>query len=143
MADFAIPLVHDWEEGWGPSPDCVPEHLRYLPFAPFSKNDRLGRACEWTQTREKDRRWQKNRQQQEPEQSPFVIEQVDEEGFHLVDTKAAAKPKWGPGAPRRGAMSMGGRGGARGGMVGGWQERNRDGQTNAVKQYARDQRDAK
>jgi translation initiation factor 3 subunit D len=28
-------------------------------------------------------------------------------------------------------------------MVGGWQERNRDGQTNAVKQYARDQRDAK
>lgn len=97
MADFAIPLVHDWEDGWGPSPDCVPEHLRYLPFVPFSKNDKLGRACEWTQTREKDRRWQKNRQQQEPEQSPFVIEQVDEEGFHLVDTKAAAKPKWGPG----------------------------------------------
>ena len=97
MADFAIPMVHDWEDGWGPSPDCVPENLRYLPFAPFSKNDKLGRACEWTQTREKDRRWQKNRQQQEPEQSPFVIEQVDEEGFHLVDTKAAAKPKWGPG----------------------------------------------
>jgi translation initiation factor 3 subunit D len=40
-------------------------------------------------------------------------------------------------------MTMGGRGGARGGMVGGWQERNRDGQTNAAKQYARDQRDAK
>ena len=29
------------------------------------------------------------------------------------------------------------------GMVGGWQERSRDGQTNAVKQHARDQRDAK
>ena len=97
MADFAIPEVHAWEDGWGPSPDCVPENLRYLPFAPFSKNDKLGRACEWTLTREKDRRWQKNRQQQEPEQSPFVIEQVDEEGFHLVDTKATAKPKWGPG----------------------------------------------
>jgi translation initiation factor 3 subunit D len=40
-------------------------------------------------------------------------------------------------------MTLGSRGGARGGMVGGWQERNRDGQTNAVKQYARDQRDAK
>ena len=38
---------------------------------------------------------------------------------------------------------MGGRGGARGGMAGGWQERNRDGQTNAAKQYARDQREAK
>ncbi len=97
MADFAIPIVHDWEGGWGPSPDCIPENLRYLPFAPFSKNDKLGRACEWTQNKDKDRRWQKNRPMQEPEQSPFVIEQVDEEGFHLVDTKAAAKPKWGPG----------------------------------------------
>ena len=25
-----------------------PSQLRYLPFAPFSKNERLGRACEWT-----------------------------------------------------------------------------------------------
>eukprot|EP00285_Hemiselmis_virescens_P012595 CAMPEP_0173390824 /NCGR_PEP_ID=MMETSP1356-20130122/16291_1 /TAXON_ID=77927 ORGANISM="Hemiselmis virescens, Strain PCC157" /NCGR_SAMPLE_ID=MMETSP1356 /ASSEMBLY_ACC=CAM_ASM_000847 /LENGTH=104 /DNA_ID=CAMNT_0014348305 /DNA_START=22 /DNA_END=332 /DNA_ORIENTATION=- len=102
-----MPLVQDNENGWGPEPDACPEHLRHLPFAPFSKNDRLGRAVEWGGTRERDRRWQKNRTE---EPSPFVYEQVDEEGFHLVDTKTTAKPKWGPGA-RRGPMGQPGRGG--------------------------------
>ena len=80
------------------------------PFAPFSKNDRVGRACEWNFTRERERfrrEWQRYDRQGEP--SPFVMEQVDEEGFHLVEQKTPAKPKWGPGA-------RGGRGGMRGGM---------------------------
>ena len=60
------------------------------------------------------------------------MEQVDEEGFHLVEQKTPAKPKWGPGA-------RGGRGGGRGGFGrggfggrGGWQDRDaqtRDGQS--------------
>ena len=27
----------------------------------------------------------------------WLLLQVDDEGFHLVDTKTTAKPKWGPG----------------------------------------------
>lgn len=82
------------------------------PFAPFSKSDRVGRACEWnfTRDRERNRHWQRNVGfGKEGEPSPFVMEQVDEEGFHLVEQKTPAKPKWGPGA-------RGGRGGMRGGM---------------------------
>jgi hypothetical protein len=81
------------------------------PFAPFSKSDRVGRACEWNIARERDRRqyWQRGQFGKEGEPSPFVMEQVDEEGFHLVEQKTPAKPKWGPGA-------RGGRGGMRGGM---------------------------
>ena len=70
------------------------------------------------------------------EQSPFVIEQVDEEGFHLVDTKQIMKPKWGPGARRGGMGFQGGRGGRGGGSWG--QDRNRDGQSQQVKDQARD-----
>jgi hypothetical protein len=49
-----MPVVLDNESGWGPAADSCPDHLKHLPFAPFSKNDRLGRACEWSQTRERD-----------------------------------------------------------------------------------------
>jgi hypothetical protein len=82
------------------------------PFAPYSKSDRVGRACEWNfaRDRERNRHWQRNAGfGKEGEPSPFVMEQVDEEGFHLVEQKTPAKPKWGPGA-------RGGRGGMRGGM---------------------------
>lgn len=81
------------------------------PFAPFCKGDRVGRACEWnyTRDRERNRHWQRNAGfGKEGEPSPFVMEQVDEEGFHLVEQKTPAKPKWGPGARGRG-----GRGGMR------------------------------
>ena len=71
----------------------------------------VGRACEWnfTRDRERNRHWQRNVGFGKDEPSPFVMEQVDEEGFHLVEQKTPAKPKWGPGA-------RGGRGGMRGGM---------------------------
>ena len=123
-----MPTVQDNLTGWGPEADGAPDHLRHLPYAPFNKSDRLGRACEWGNTRERDRRWQ-NKNKAAEEISPFIVEQVDEEGFHLVDTKTAAKPKWGP---RRGGM--GGRGGGRGGGPGRWnEERSRDGQSASQK----------
>lgn len=82
------------------------------PFAPFSKSDKVGKACEWNYTRDRDRNrhhWQRNAGfGREGEPSPFVMEQVDDEGFHLVEQKTPAKPKWGP--------QRGGRGGMRGGM---------------------------
>ena len=48
MATFAVPLVHDNEDGWGPSSTCIPEKFKDTPYAPFSKSDRLGRAADWT-----------------------------------------------------------------------------------------------
>jgi hypothetical protein len=40
------PAVEDAGDGWGPS--AVPEHLKDVPFAPFSKGDKIGRAADWT-----------------------------------------------------------------------------------------------
>ena len=47
------------------------------PFAPFSKSDRVGRACEWNFTRDRERfrrDWQRYDRAGEP--SPFAMEQV-------------------------------------------------------------------
>lgn len=47
MLPYAVPDIQDNPDGWGPC--TVPEHLKDLPFAPFSKSDKLGRAADWTQ----------------------------------------------------------------------------------------------
>ena len=39
--------VEENADGWGPS--TVPEHLKDVPFAPFGKGDKLGKASDWTQ----------------------------------------------------------------------------------------------
>lgn len=46
-ARYEVPQVIDNADGWGPS--TVPEHLKDMPFAPFGKNDKIGRAADWTQ----------------------------------------------------------------------------------------------
>lgn len=42
-----VSAVTDNADGWGPC--SVPEHLKDVPFAPFGKGDKLGRASDWTQ----------------------------------------------------------------------------------------------
>ena len=44
---YPAPEVCENDDGWGPC--TVPEHLKDVPFAPFSKGDKLGRAADWTQ----------------------------------------------------------------------------------------------
>lgn len=44
---YSVPEIQDNPDGWGPC--TVPEHLKDMPFAPFSKGDKLGRAADWTQ----------------------------------------------------------------------------------------------
>jgi translation initiation factor 3 subunit D len=42
---FLIPNIVDNPEGWGP---CnMPEEHKDIPYAPFSKSDKLGRASDW------------------------------------------------------------------------------------------------
>jgi translation initiation factor 3 subunit D len=43
---FQVPDVADNADGWGPS--TVPPSLNDVPFAPFGKGDKIGRAADWT-----------------------------------------------------------------------------------------------
>jgi hypothetical protein len=45
-APYEIVEVEDSADGWGPSAE--PEKLQGIPFAPFSKSDKLGKAADWT-----------------------------------------------------------------------------------------------
>mmetsp|Transcript_20290 Transcript_20290/g.33475 ORF Transcript_20290/g.33475 Transcript_20290/m.33475 type:complete len:555 (+) Transcript_20290:121-1785(+) len=46
MASFTTPTVHVNQLGWGPT--SLPEQYLLLPFAPFGKGDRLGRAADFS-----------------------------------------------------------------------------------------------
>ncbi len=48
-ASFPIPDVIPNDDGWGPSSSCIPPQLADVPFAPFGKGDKIGRASDWTQ----------------------------------------------------------------------------------------------
>lgn len=42
MALFSPPRIQDSQHGWGPCD--APEQFKDLPYAPFSKGDRLGKV---------------------------------------------------------------------------------------------------
>ncbi len=42
MALFSPPKIQDSQHGWGPCD--APEQFKDLPYAPFSKGDRLGKV---------------------------------------------------------------------------------------------------
>lgn len=48
MATFKPPVIHDNPDGWGPPMELAPAKFQDMPYAPFSKSDRLGRAADWT-----------------------------------------------------------------------------------------------
>lgn len=48
LAAFAVPAICENCDGWGPT--TVPDHLKDVPFAPFGKGDKLGKASDWTQS---------------------------------------------------------------------------------------------
>jgi translation initiation factor 3 subunit D len=45
---FYLPTIHDSQGGWGPASNVVPEQFRDIPYAPYSKGDKLGRVADWT-----------------------------------------------------------------------------------------------
>jgi len=45
---FGVPQVAENLDGWGPDASSVPSQLEHVPYAPFSKGDRVGRASDWT-----------------------------------------------------------------------------------------------
>jgi translation initiation factor 3 subunit D len=46
---FVLPEIHDSPLGFGPS-DGGLNQFKEVPFAPFSKSEKLGKAADWTST---------------------------------------------------------------------------------------------
>ena len=90
---FFVPIVNDNPEGWGPV--GVPEEFENIPFAPFSKSDKLGKASDWSvQSNYPNRQFQSSRFQGQTVNSAFTYHHTeDEESFQVVDNKPNYKPK--------------------------------------------------
>ena len=43
---FQVPSVEDNEDGWGPT--TVPQQLEGIPYAPFSKGDKVSKISDFT-----------------------------------------------------------------------------------------------
>lgn len=130
MPSFSLPPIHDNPEGgWGPSTSSIPDQFKFkdIPYAPFSKSDKLGRFADWNDLSSDNRQTaagvssaQTNRaagpggRRRDGTQafgsgtaSAFAYFHVeDESSFSLVDNKAAPA--------RRGTGFSRGRGSSRG-----------------------------
>ncbi|KAF8838622.1 translation initiation factor eIF-3 subunit D [Paxillus ammoniavirescens] len=141
MASFSLPPIHDSPDGgWGPSSSNIPEQFKFkdIPYAPYSKSDKLGRFADWNDNtgdnrqtaagvpNTRDTRGGPGRSKREGAQafgsgtaSAFAYFHVeDESSFSLVDNKAAPPRRGGftrGRATGRGASSFNNRGFQRGG----------------------------
>lgn len=130
MPSFSLPPIHDNPDGgWGPPSSNLPDQFKFkdIPYAPFSKSDKLGRFADWNDLSGENRQTAAGLtsnqgargtgpggRRREGAQafgsgsaSAFAHFHVeDESSFSLVDNK--------PAPPRRGGFSRG-RGAGRGG----------------------------
>ena len=130
MASFSLPQISDNPEGgWGPSTSNLPAQFKFkdIPYAPYSKSDKLGRFADWNDISGDNRPTNLGlsstnvrgggpggrRRDGQPAfgsgtASAFAyFHAEDESSFSLVDNKAAA--------PRRGGAFTRGRTNQRGG----------------------------
>lgn len=138
MVSFSLPPISDNPDGsWGPSSSNMPSEYKFreIPYAPYSKSDKLGRFADWydgvgdgrTQTTgqptTQGTRSGPNRGRKEGTQifgggtaSAFAyFHAEDESSFSLVDSKATA-PRRGGGLNRGRALGRGNQSYNRGGM---------------------------
>lgn len=101
---FKLPEFPSVTDSWGPS-STIPESLRFndVPYAPFSKNDKLGKVADWFDpTKDKDNK----RQQQRGYRDPYYAyganaaasffnndEDGDNASFSVVDSSKAPKAR--------------------------------------------------
>lgn len=90
---FFVPIINDNPEGWGPV--GIPEDFENIPYAPFAKSDKLGKASDWSaQSNYQNRQFQSSRFQGQTVNSAFTYHHNDDEdSFQVVDNKPAYKPK--------------------------------------------------
>jgi translation initiation factor 3 subunit D len=130
VASFSLPTIADNPDGgWGPSTSNLPEKSKFkdIPYAPYSKSDKLGRFADWNEfsdgrqaavglpSSQAGRAGGAGGRRREGAQafgsgtaSAFAYFHVeDESSFSLVDNKATA-PRRGSGFARGRAVSRGG-----------------------------------
>lgn len=146
MSSFSLPAIHDNPDGgWGPSTSNFPDQFKFkdIPYAPYSKSDKLGRFADWNDVSTDNRQnvggaaptqggrgggpggrgRDRNQAFGSGTASAFAYFHVeDESSFSLVDNKAAPARR-GTGFNRgrgnaRGTASYSARGAARGGRGG-------------------------
>jgi translation initiation factor 3 subunit D len=86
---FTLPPLPDTGPHWGPSSSTNEiDFFKDIPYAPFNKSDKLGKAADWTNTRQYSSR------------NPPIItttfnvyDDEDEEDFQMVDTKSNVTQK--------------------------------------------------
>lgn len=108
---FEVPSIHDNPDGWGPS--HTPDRFKDVPYAPYNKSDKLGKAADWgaDQSKFQGKGFQGGRYQHAaPVATVFSFAHAeDDESFRMVEGKVT-KPKFGHQVGRR--YGPGGRGGA-------------------------------
>ncbi len=152
MSSFSLPTINDNPDGgWGPSSSNLPSQFKFkdIPYAPYSKSDKLGRFADWNDISGDNRQPNlglssaqntrgggpggRGRRDGQPAfgsgtASAFAyFHAEDESSFSLVDTKVTATRRGGAMTRGRGAGRGGGgfanRGGAQRGGRGGFVQR--------------------
>lgn len=115
LAPFAVPIINDNDDGWGPPPGPPNEKLAEIPYAPFSKSDKVGKSADWQQGQ---RNYAQNRYQNYGASAPFSYKyEEDDDSFILVDTaRTITKPQYPP--RRKFTQGWQQRGGAQAGRFG-------------------------
>ncbi|KAG7447634.1 translation initiation factor eIF-3, subunit D [Guyanagaster necrorhizus] len=119
---FTLPPIYDTPESpWGPPPlSSLPSSLTDVPYAPYSKSDKLGRFADWNASSPVQTAPQPQAKRAQAygsgTASAFAYFHADDEAsFSLVDNtagKSGGVVGRGRGAARGGAGRGGGRGGA-------------------------------
>eukprot|EP01122_Echinamoeba_exundans_P001273 TRINITY_DN112_c0_g1_i3.p1 TRINITY_DN112_c0_g1~~TRINITY_DN112_c0_g1_i3.p1 ORF type:complete len:579 (-),score=167.07 TRINITY_DN112_c0_g1_i3:27-1763(-) len=105
MALSFLPELKESPLGWGPPEEQV--FFQDVPYAPFTKNERLGKAADWTNSRQQ---YQPARAQQAVTTQFNQYDEVeDDEDFHLVDSRPAGGQRNRFGANRYRGAARGGR----------------------------------
>ncbi|KAI8000388.1 Eukaryotic translation initiation factor 3 subunit D [Camellia lanceoleosa] len=109
MVGFEVGAVPFNPDGWGPpesTSPLLPNHLSNVPFAPFSRSDKVGRIADWTRNYNPSRNSTNPRNSTHPSDSVFDFTGDDSFGgagaadddatFRLVDGKPPPRPRFGP-----------------------------------------------
>lgn len=93
MASFALPVIQDNPDGWGPRQ--LPEKFKNMPYQPFCKGDRLGKVSDWSGATYQDRRYMNKYHSQFGGGSQYAYyHDEDESTFQLVDNTKMQKPPY-------------------------------------------------
>jgi hypothetical protein len=44
---FSVPVIYDNPAGWGPTEESIPQKFLEIPYAPFSKGDKIGKVADF------------------------------------------------------------------------------------------------